>query len=80
VPSSNQTLLTCVNRNGTVCDIPQGYLEYVAERWRDSDFHEWFVAVAEELEVRRQEGGGGLEEQADEILRRAGFNKHGRRE
>jgi hypothetical protein len=55
-------------------------LEYVAERWRDSDFHEWFVAVAEELEVRRQEGGGGLEEQADEILRRAGFNKHGRRE
>jgi hypothetical protein len=59
-------------------DCPTDYLQWVVETLMDSDFTLWAQAAQKELKKRKQDGyeqahRDSLEDQADEILRKAGF-------
>lgn len=61
-------------RKLSLCDTD--YLEWMAAKLMDSDLCEWAQAAQAELEVRIQEDRPdqrSLKEQADQILRDAGF-------
>jgi hypothetical protein len=57
-------------------DVPDGYLDWCQEKLRNGDFHEWAVATEEEIRRRKNENSSvqNLEEQANQLLRDAGFD------
>jgi hypothetical protein len=57
-------------------DLPDGFLTWMQENLRDTDFHDWAIAGEAEIERRKSESieVKDLEEQADEFLRNAGYN------
>lgn len=63
-------------RNTKLRDVPEAYLTWLIANLADTDFHIWVEAAKEEQERRKTDnsGGGNLEEQADAILRRAGYH------
>ena len=59
----------------SACDTK--YLEWMVANLLDSDFHEWALAARAELKDRALDPTaptGSLEEQADKLLRDAGFD------
>jgi uncharacterized protein (DUF3820 family) len=56
-------------------DIPPTYLNWMINHMWDGEFHEWALAAQKELKDReKDERFSSLEEEADEILRRAGYD------
>jgi len=57
-------------------DLPDGFLVWMESHLKDTDFHDWAVAGATEIARRSQESiqVKSLEQQADELLRSAGYN------
>ena len=76
---TRQSKLTFGKHKGTKISLCRtGYLEWMVAKLADSDLHLWAQAAGDELEVRKAEGtletdSMSLEEQADELLRKAGF-------
>jgi len=64
------------HKNTKIRDLPDNYLEWGAKKFMGTDFHSWSVAFQKEIQKRQDENSStkGLEEQADELLRRAGYN------
>jgi len=74
--SSTLTFGKHKGRKLSACD--SGYLEWLVANLSDSDFCLWAQAAQAELDARREEGRSqqqqlSLEEQADRLLRDAGF-------
>ncbi|MCE5326170.1 MAG: hypothetical protein LLG01_07110 [Planctomycetaceae bacterium] len=60
------------------------YLEWMAAKLLDTDFHAWALAAKKIIESRKAAGAAevklaSLEEQADALLRRAGFDSKGQK-
>ncbi len=60
------------------------YLEWMAVKLLDTDFHAWALAAKKILEARKASGAAeakviSLEDQADALLRRAGFDSKGQK-
>ncbi|MBS3820673.1 MAG: hypothetical protein GVY16_00160 [Planctomycetes bacterium] len=76
---TRNTRLTFGKHKGTkLCQVPQGYVEWMAETLMDSDLTLWAQAAKRELVERKKESYDikhrqRLEDQADEILRKAGY-------
>ena len=76
---TRQSKLTFGKHKGTkvsLCDT--GYLQWVVAKLTDSDLYPWAAAAEAELAVRAKEGRldeehKSLEQQADDLLRKAGF-------
>jgi uncharacterized protein (DUF3820 family) len=64
------------HRGIKIRDIPDGYLKWCEDNLKDGDFHEWAVAATEELKRREKDNSTiqSLEEQANQLLREAGFD------
>lgn len=62
-------------------NCPQDYLKWVAENLLNTDFHEWAVAAAQVRSTLVAEGAEAtsLEAQADDFLKKHGFDKFGKR-
>ena len=63
-------------RKISTCDT--GYLRWIVAKLTDSDLYAWAAAAEAELAVRAKEGRldeqhKTLEQQADDLLRKAGF-------
>ena len=77
--TTRQSKLTFGKHKGTKISMcPTDYLSWMAARLMDSDLHRWAQAARDELDVRKKEGAleadhKSLEQQADDILRKAGF-------
>ena len=77
--TTRQSKLTFGKHKGSNISLcPTDYLEWMAAKLMDSDLHLWAQAARDELEVRKKQGTleadhKSLEQQADEILRKAGF-------
>lgn len=62
-------------------DIPDAYLDWVIKNLKDTDFHRWALAAQKEKEDRTKGGdGGSAEEQANKLLREAGWGHLAERE
>lgn len=59
-------------------DLPDGFLSWMTKKLGESDFYDWAKAAQQELDRRQEENREtkGLEQEADELLRGAGFNPH----
>ncbi len=76
---TRQSKLTFGKHKGrklSTCDT--GYLRWMVDKLTDSDLYLWANAAQTELDVRQKEGALdqahlSLEQQADELLRKAGF-------
>jgi len=76
---TRQSKLTFGKHKGrkiSTCDT--GYLRWMVDKLSDSDLILWAQAAQAELEIREKEGELdkqhlSLEQQADELLRKAGF-------
>lgn len=57
-------------------DLPDGFLNWMTKTLPNTDFHDWAKAAEEELERRQRENSSvqDLEQQADSLLRDAGFD------
>ena len=57
-------------------DLPDGFLTWMQNNLKDTDFHDWAIAGEKEIERRQAEGTEvkDLEAQADDFLREAGYN------
>ena len=53
----------------------KSYLQWMIDNLRDTDFHEWSLAAQKVISTRAEEDAPieDLEQQADEILRDAGY-------
>ena len=74
---TQQTKIPFSNCKGTkLRDLPNGFLTWMEENLTDTDFHDWAIAGVNELKRREVDNieVKSLEEQADELLRGAGFN------
>lgn len=72
-----QTKIPFSKHKGTkLRDLPDGFLTWLTQNLKDSDFHNWALAAQKELERRQTENVQvkDLEQQADEFLRNAGFD------
>lgn len=72
-----QTKIPFSRHKGTkLRDLPDGFLNWMTQNLKDSDFHDWSRAAEEEIDRRQQENVQvkSLEQQADEFLRNAGYN------
>ena len=76
---TRQSKLTFGKHKGTkvsMCDT--GYLKWMVAKLTDSDLYAWAATAEAELAVRAEEGRldevhKSLEQQADDLLRKAGF-------
>ena len=77
---TRESKLTFGKHKGTKISMcPTGYIEWMAAKFIDSDLYLWAQAAQVELDARKAEGALEadhltLEQQADEILRKAGFD------
>lgn len=72
-PNSRLTFGT--NKGLKLRDVPESYLKWMENHLWDGEFHQWAVAAKKELADRKHDNRfGSLEEQADDILRQAGFD------
>ena len=77
---TRQSKLMFGKHKGTKISMcPTGYIEWMAAKLADSDLYLWAQAAQGELDARKAEGALEadhltLEQQADEILRKAGFD------
>jgi hypothetical protein len=65
-------------RGKRLCDCPDKFLEWCSTKLRDTDLHEYAIAADEVIKDRAGDGKyRDLEAQADQILRRAGYDPRG---
>jgi len=74
----NATLTFGKHKGTKISMCPTSYLRWMGETLMDSDLHRWAQAARDELDVRQREGAletehKSLEQQADDLLRKAGF-------
>lgn len=76
---TRQSELTFGKHKGTKISLCRtDYLKWMADKLADSDLHRWAKAARDELDARHKQGTldaehESLEQQADKILRKAGF-------